>query len=218
MSAHGEWLDQFEEGNAAGGHASELEAIRRPAVSPSMTSRRFPPPWHADPMPGGFVVGDANGQALASIASDAAISRERNMHPFFHIVPALLDSALQDVHLAIRAIPANQRAEPDWREVTKAVEDTLRTRSIEYDAVRLVNPGSKGDADPDEARRIATNLKQHDYLCHQRVTLPLGRRVGSPKSAGTGRPRPLYESAVAAHRNRATVFGLYARPEKPDQT
>jgi hypothetical protein len=47
---------------------------------------------------------------------------------------------------------------------------------------------------------------------------PKEGRVGSPKSAGTGRPRPLYESAVAAHRNRATVFGLYARPEKPDQT
>ena len=27
--------------------------------------RRFPPPWHADPMPGGYVVRDANGQALA---------------------------------------------------------------------------------------------------------------------------------------------------------
>jgi hypothetical protein len=27
-------------------------------------SRRFPPPWHADAMPGGYVVRDANGQAL----------------------------------------------------------------------------------------------------------------------------------------------------------
>ena len=27
--------------------------------------RRFPPPWYADPMPGGYVVRDANGQALA---------------------------------------------------------------------------------------------------------------------------------------------------------
>jgi hypothetical protein len=27
--------------------------------------RRFPTPWHADPMPGGYVVRDANGQALA---------------------------------------------------------------------------------------------------------------------------------------------------------
>ena len=29
-----------------------------------MTSRRFPPPWRADKMPGGYVVRDANGQAL----------------------------------------------------------------------------------------------------------------------------------------------------------
>jgi hypothetical protein len=27
--------------------------------------RRFPTPWHADKMPGGYVVRDANGQALA---------------------------------------------------------------------------------------------------------------------------------------------------------
>jgi hypothetical protein len=31
--------------------------------------RRFPPPWHADPMPGGYVVLDANGQALAYLYS-----------------------------------------------------------------------------------------------------------------------------------------------------
>jgi hypothetical protein len=31
--------------------------------------RRFPPPWHADPMPGGYVVRDANGQALAYLYS-----------------------------------------------------------------------------------------------------------------------------------------------------
>jgi hypothetical protein len=57
------------------------------------------------------------------------------MHPFFHIVPALSDSALLDVHLVIRAIPPNQRTEPDWLEVTKAVDDALRARSIEFDAV-----------------------------------------------------------------------------------
>jgi hypothetical protein len=34
-----------------------------------MTSRRFPSPWHADPMPGGYVVRDANGQALTYIYS-----------------------------------------------------------------------------------------------------------------------------------------------------
>jgi hypothetical protein len=27
--------------------------------------RRFPAPWHADTIPGGYVVRDANGQALA---------------------------------------------------------------------------------------------------------------------------------------------------------
>jgi hypothetical protein len=31
--------------------------------------RRFPLPWHADPMPGGYVVRDANGQALAYLYS-----------------------------------------------------------------------------------------------------------------------------------------------------
>jgi hypothetical protein len=31
-------------------------------------SRRFPAPWH-DPMPGGYVVRDANGQALAYLYS-----------------------------------------------------------------------------------------------------------------------------------------------------
>jgi hypothetical protein len=28
-------------------------------------SRRFPPPWRADKIPGGYVVRDANGQELA---------------------------------------------------------------------------------------------------------------------------------------------------------
>jgi hypothetical protein len=42
MSTNSEWLDQFEEGNAAGGHASELEAIPYPAISPSMTRRAVP--------------------------------------------------------------------------------------------------------------------------------------------------------------------------------
>jgi K+/H+ antiporter YhaU regulatory subunit KhtT len=32
-------------------------------------SRRFPPPWYADKMPGGYVVRDANGQALAYVYS-----------------------------------------------------------------------------------------------------------------------------------------------------
>ena len=34
-----------------------------------MRARRFPPPWHAEKMPGGYVVRDANGQALAYVYS-----------------------------------------------------------------------------------------------------------------------------------------------------
>ena len=34
-----------------------------------MTTRRFPPPWRAEKIPGGYVVRDANGQALAYIYS-----------------------------------------------------------------------------------------------------------------------------------------------------
>jgi hypothetical protein len=34
-------------------------------------SRRFPPPWRADKIPGGYVVRDANGQALAYVYSRA---------------------------------------------------------------------------------------------------------------------------------------------------
>jgi len=34
-----------------------------------MTTRRFTAPWHADKMPGGYVVRDANGQALAYVYS-----------------------------------------------------------------------------------------------------------------------------------------------------
>jgi hypothetical protein len=61
-------LDQFEQGNAARGHAGEVEAVRRRATE-AMNSRRFPAPWRADKIPGGYVVRDANGQALAYIYS-----------------------------------------------------------------------------------------------------------------------------------------------------
>jgi K+/H+ antiporter YhaU regulatory subunit KhtT len=32
-----------------------------------MTSRRLPPPWRTDKIPGGYVVRDANGQALVYV-------------------------------------------------------------------------------------------------------------------------------------------------------
>ena len=34
-----------------------------------MTTRRFPAPWRADKIPGGYVVRDANGQALVYVYS-----------------------------------------------------------------------------------------------------------------------------------------------------
>jgi hypothetical protein len=34
-----------------------------------MTNHRFPAPWRADKMPGGYVVRDANGQALVYVYS-----------------------------------------------------------------------------------------------------------------------------------------------------
>jgi hypothetical protein len=34
-----------------------------------MTTRHFPAPWRADNMPGGYVVRDANGQALVYVYS-----------------------------------------------------------------------------------------------------------------------------------------------------
>jgi hypothetical protein len=61
-------LDQLKQGNAARGHAGEVEAVRARSTE-VMTSRRFPAPWRADKIPGGYVVRDANGQALTYIYS-----------------------------------------------------------------------------------------------------------------------------------------------------
>jgi hypothetical protein len=38
-------------------------------VTSPLTSRRFPPPWSADKIPGGYVVRDANGQSLVYVYS-----------------------------------------------------------------------------------------------------------------------------------------------------
>jgi hypothetical protein len=40
-----------------------------PAAAMTEPARRFPAPWHADKMPGGYVVRDANGQAPAYLYS-----------------------------------------------------------------------------------------------------------------------------------------------------
>ena len=111
MSANSERLDQLEEGNAIGGHASEVEAIPRPAASPSaprMTSRRFPSPWHADPMPGGYVILEkwaprrrmmyANGQAT-----------DRNLNICVH------DHSVTD--MAERSVQQAKQAREELRQV-----------------------------------------------------------------------------------------------------
>jgi hypothetical protein len=68
MQTYRVWLDQFEQGNAARGYAGEVEAIHCRGME-AMTSRRFPAPWRADKIPGGYIVRDANGQALAYVHS-----------------------------------------------------------------------------------------------------------------------------------------------------
>jgi hypothetical protein len=47
--------------------------------------RRFPAPWHADPMPGGYAVRDANGQTLAFVYSRDSDAR---LLPQGHRCPA----------------------------------------------------------------------------------------------------------------------------------
>jgi hypothetical protein len=50
--------------------ASRLGKRRRPEhASVAEPPRRFPAPWRADKVPGGYVVRNANGQALAYIYS-----------------------------------------------------------------------------------------------------------------------------------------------------
>jgi hypothetical protein len=46
------------------------------ADDPRMTTRRFPAPWRTEKMPGGYVVHDAIGQALAYVYSREADARQ----------------------------------------------------------------------------------------------------------------------------------------------
>jgi hypothetical protein len=65
-----------------------------------MPNRRFPAPWRADKMPGGYVVRDANGQALVSRDNEAeALPR----HPVYRIGRCLYD-------LLVSSIPEIRRA------------------------------------------------------------------------------------------------------------
>jgi hypothetical protein len=49
--------------------SSELLLGRRPRYRPCPNHHAASPPWHADPMPGGYVIRDANGQTLAFVYS-----------------------------------------------------------------------------------------------------------------------------------------------------
>jgi hypothetical protein len=43
-------------------------------MADDIASRRFPAPWKADKIPGGYVVRDANGQALAYVYARGTIA------------------------------------------------------------------------------------------------------------------------------------------------
>jgi hypothetical protein len=67
-----------------------------------MTPRRFPPPWRADKISGGYVVRDANGQALAYIYSrdseaEAMQAKVLTKDEARRVVRALLESGHKSV-------------------------------------------------------------------------------------------------------------------------
>jgi hypothetical protein len=60
-------LGEFGQGNAADGHAGEVEAF--PPRTETMTGRRFPPPWTVVEHVESYRVQDASGQTFAGCRS-----------------------------------------------------------------------------------------------------------------------------------------------------
>ena len=59
-----------------------------------MTARRFPPPWRAEKMPGGYVVRDSNDQAIACTGAGNFFLQEQGIF-----------SAKQGIDRGLRPLP-----------------------------------------------------------------------------------------------------------------
>src|ERR1700722_1499867 len=83
MSANSEWVDQFEEGNAAGGHTSEVEVIPYPSVSPSMIVPLPASTFLSSPTPRRVRKAQRPDQALCKAPCDASSRKMSIAEPWW---------------------------------------------------------------------------------------------------------------------------------------